>query len=144
MRTRCPIVAGLLCAALVLFAGCGSREGDGSAGGGRGGETKTLRLAHGLPTSHPVHEALVFLADKVKEKSGGTLRVDVYPSEQLGSEREVLELLQLGTIDLTKVSAAVMESHAPEYAVLSLPYIFRDHGHELAVLNGAIGRDILA
>ena len=66
------------------------------------------------------------MAEKVEEKSNGELKIDIYPSQQLGTERQCLELLQIGVIGITKVSAAVMEGIVPEYKVLSLPYIFRD------------------
>ncbi len=76
-------------------------------------------------------------------RSSGTMRLDVYPSEQLCSERECLELLQIGSLDMTKVSAAVMENFAPAYRVLSAPYLFRDDAHRFAVLDGDVGRALL-
>jgi TRAP-type C4-dicarboxylate transport system substrate-binding protein len=55
-----------------------------------------LKLGHGLDTTHPVHKAMVFMAEKVQEKSGGRMRVEIFPSEQLGNEKECIEALQLG------------------------------------------------
>ncbi len=109
------------------------------------GESKLtrLKLAHGLNQSHPVHQAMVFMAKRVAEKSSGKLRIDIYPSEQLGSERECLELLQIGSLAMTKVSASVLEGFAPEFQVLSLPYIFRNNAHRFAVLEGPIGQKLL-
>jgi tripartite ATP-independent transporter DctP family solute receptor len=106
-------------------------------------DTLVLKLGHGLDNSHPVHHALVRFADEVAARSGGTMRVDVYPAEQLGSERELLELLQIGSLAITKVSASVLESFAPAYQVFSLPYLFRDEDHLWRVLEGAVGRDLL-
>ena len=77
------------------------------------GGVRVIKLGHGLDTSHPVHEAMVYLADKVKEKSGGEMLVQVYPNQQLGTERELMELLQIGSVGMTKVSTAVVESFAP-------------------------------
>jgi len=102
-----------------------------------------LKLAHGLNQSHPVHQAMVFMAERVAKKSGGRLRLDIYPSEQLGSERECLELLQIGSLAMTKVSASVLEGFAPEYQVLSLPYIFRNDAHRFAALASPIGQKLL-
>lgn len=107
------------------------------------GGARTLKLGHGLPPSHPVHQAMVFLGERVAEKSAGELRVEVYPSQQLGTERECLELLQIGSLGMTKVSAAVMEAFAPSYKAFNLPYLFRDDPHRFAVLDGPIGRRIL-
>ncbi|MCJ8167015.1 TRAP transporter substrate-binding protein [Pontibacter sp. E15-1] len=106
-------------------------------------KTKHIKLAHSLEVSHPVHKAMVYLAERVKEKSGGTLEIDIYPNSQLGSERESVELLQIGSVGMTKVSAATMESFAPNLKVLSLPYIFRDKAHYLSVLDGEIGKELL-
>ena len=102
-----------------------------------------LKLGHGLDTSHPVHQALQAFADDVAARSGGSVRVDVYPAEQLGSERELLELLQIGSLALTKVSASVLESFAPAYRVFTLPYLFRDGDHLWRVLEGETGRELL-
>lgn len=71
------------------------------------------------------------------------MRIDIYPSEQLGSERECLELLQIGSLDMTKVSCSVLEGFVPAMSVMSLPYIFRDEEHKFRVLEGEIGRMLL-
>ncbi len=102
-----------------------------------------LKLGHGLAPSHSVHQGMVYMADLVAEKSGGRMRIDIYPSEQLGSERENLEMLQIGSLAITKVSGAVMESFAPSYQVLNLPYIFRSKEHSEKVLDGEIGQEML-
>ncbi|MDX2301468.1 MAG: TRAP transporter substrate-binding protein [Microscillaceae bacterium] len=104
---------------------------------------KTLKLAHGLDVNHSVHKAMVLLSEKLQEKSGGKLRVEIYANSQLGYERECLELLQIGSLDMTKVSAAVMENFAPRTQVFSLPYIFKNRAHHYKVLDSKIGRELL-
>ena len=105
--------------------------------------TKVLRLGHGLDTQHPVHKAMVILGEKLKENSGGKLTLNIYPSSQLGGERECLELLQIGSLDITKVSAAVLENFIPEYKVFSVPYMFRDKAHTFSVFDSEIGESLL-
>ena len=100
-------------------------------------------MAHGLDQQHSVHKAMLKLGEVLYEKSGGTMEVRVYPSQQLGNERELLELLQLGSVDITKVSAAVMENFVPEYKVFGLPYVFMGKEHAFTVLDGEIGQRIL-
>lgn len=102
-----------------------------------------IKLGHGLDPSHPVHMAMEYLSERVAEKSAGRMRIDIYPSEQLGSERECLELLQIGSLAMTKVSCSVIEGFVPEMSVLSLPYLFRDEAHRFNVLEGEIGRELL-
>ena len=103
----------------------------------------TLKLAHGLNTEHPVHKAMAFMAKRVLEISEGKLEIKIYPGGQLGPERTCVELLQIGSLDMTKVSTAVMEGFVPTYRVLGLPYIFRDKEHAFKVLDGKIGKDLL-
>ncbi len=102
-----------------------------------------IKLAHGLDQTHSVHKAMVFMADKLKEKSKGKLSIQIYPGGQLGSERETLELLQIGSVGITKVSAAVMEGFVEEYKVLGLPYLFESKEHAVSVLDGEIGEKLL-
>jgi len=115
----------------------------GLAGCGSGGDVTVVKLAHGLDVTHPVHQAMELMAARAAEASGGRLRIDIYPSEQLGTERQALELLQIGSLGMTKVSAAVLENFAPSFKALSVPYVFRDEAHQFEVLDGAIGRELL-
>ncbi|HUV12006.1 MAG TPA: TRAP transporter substrate-binding protein [Acidobacteriota bacterium] len=104
---------------------------------------EVLRLAHGLDTTHPVHLGMVRMAERLEEKSSGTLIIKIYPGEQLGDERETLELLQIGSLAMTKVSASVIENFDPSYQVFGLPYLFRDDVHRFAVLDGEIGKELM-
>lgn len=103
-----------------------------------------LKLAHGMDVNHPVHKAMVFMADEVNRLSNGQLKVNIYPASQLGSERELLELLQIGSIDISKSSAAVVESFAPDLRILGVPYLFNSEEHMRKVIEGEIGERLLA
>jgi tripartite ATP-independent transporter DctP family solute receptor len=107
-------------------------------------DQKVIKLAHGLDVTHPVHRAMAYMGERVAELSGGEMRIDMYPSQQLCTERECMELLQIGSLGMTKVSAAIMENFVPAYEVLNLPYLFRDEGHRFRVLEGEIGARLLA
>lgn len=107
-------------------------------------DVKILKLGHTLDTQHSVHIAMEYMAKRAAELSDGKLEIQIYPGGVLGSERESLELLQLGSLDLTKVSAAAMEGFVEEYKVFGLPYIFRDKEHCFAVLDGPIGDAMLS
>ncbi|MEN8226368.1 MAG: TRAP transporter substrate-binding protein DctP, partial [Bacteroidota bacterium] len=84
---------------------------------GDGAKNKVLKLAHGLDINHPVHKGMAYMAKQLERKSEGKLLIKIYPGGQLGAERQCLELLQIGSLDMTKVSAAVMEGFAPKYRV---------------------------
>lgn len=113
------------------------------AGCEKASKTRVIRLAHGLDTNHPVHKAMEFMAEQAAEKSDGRLTIKIYPSQQLGSERELLELLQIGSVDMTKVSSAVLENFVPNMRVFGLPYLFRNDEHFYQVVDGKIGRQLL-
>jgi tripartite ATP-independent transporter DctP family solute receptor len=110
---------------------------------GRQDDVVTLRLGHGLDVSHPVHQSMQFMADRVKELSEGEVVIAIYPNEQLGTERQTMELLQIGSLDITKVSSAVMENFAPVFSVFSVPFLFENDEHMYAVQDGPIGQRIL-
>ncbi len=106
-------------------------------------ENKVLYLAHTLPQTHPVHKGILAFQTALEKKSEGKLKIKIFPDGQLGSEREVLELLQIGSVAVTKVSAATLSNFVPEYNVLGIPYLFRDKTHYFDVLEGEIGKSIL-
>jgi tripartite ATP-independent transporter DctP family solute receptor len=122
----------LVLTVLMLAAGCGSES-----------KVTAIKLAHALDISHPVHKGMVFMGQKVAEYSRGKMRVDIYPSGQLGNERELIELLQIGSLAMTKVSTAPMEAFVPEMKIFGIPYLFRDSEHRWKVLNSAIGKRLL-
>lgn len=71
------------------------------------------------------------------------MQVDIYTNQQLGTEREVVELLQIGSIGMTKVSAATMENFVPDFKVFGLPYLFSNQEHQFLVQDGEIGQSML-
>jgi tripartite ATP-independent transporter DctP family solute receptor len=86
---------------------------------------------------------MIFFGEKLQEISGGKFKVQIYPSQQLGTERQCLELLQIGSLDMTKVSAGVLENFSPSIKVFGLPYLFRDKEHAFRVLDGPVGEELL-
>ncbi len=104
---------------------------------------KLLYLAHNSTQSHPVHKGVLEFKKALEMKSKGSLKVKIFPDSQLGSEREVLELLQIGSLAATKVSAATLSNFVPEYHILGIPYLFKSPEHRFKVLEGPIGKSIL-
>ncbi|TRZ46203.1 TRAP transporter substrate-binding protein [Robertkochia solimangrovi] len=109
----------------------------------QGKQHRVIKLGHGLDVNHSVHKAMVKMGEDLEEISGGELTLEIYPSQQLGTERECLELLQIGSLDMTKVSVGVLENFAPKLRVLGLPFLFRDKEHCFKVLDGPIGQQLL-
>ena len=122
----------ILLISVIYFSGCSSKS-----------DVTIIKLAHCLDVGHPVHKGMSFMAERVAEKSGGRMRIDIYPSEQLGSERELIELLQIGSLAMAKVSTSPLEGFVPEMKIFSIPYVFRDEDHLWKVLKGGIGTRLL-
>jgi len=107
------------------------------------GDVAVLKLGHALDTGHVVHKGMVHMAERLDYYSGGKMQIEIYPSGQLGAERELVELLQIGSLAMTKVSSSPLESFVPEMKVFSLPYVFRDLEHFKNVLASDIGKSLL-
>lgn len=124
----------LICAAIImaLMASC---HGE--------GKVTVLKLAHALDIIHPVHRGMVFMSERIEEHSNGRMRIDIYPGGQLGAERELIELLQIGSLAMTKVSTAPLEAFVPEMQIFGIPYLFRDQEHRWKVLSGPTGQRLL-
>jgi len=104
---------------------------------------RRIKIGHGLDQTHPVHKAMLYMAEVVAKKSKGQIQLTVYPSQQLGTERECLELLQIGSLGMTKVSSSVLEGFVPDFKVFSLPYIFRNDEHKFTFFESKLGKSLL-
>jgi len=128
------LTSSILIFVALLFTGCSEEQQ---------GEQKTIILAHAMHATHPVTLGMNYMTERLEEISDGRLTVKTYPTSQLGGERELLELVQIGTVGITKVSGAALENIVPAARVFSLPYLFRDEEHYRKVVDGDIGREIL-
>ena len=111
--------------------------------GGQQQSKKTLKLAHGLPKTHSVHQGMLFMKERLGELSGGKMDLEIYDSGQLGSENQTLEMLQIGSLDMAKVSSGALEGFVDEFKVFGIPYLFVSKEHYFAVLDGPIGEAFL-
>lgn len=127
----------LLAISFVMLTGCSKTDKESADG------TKTLLMAHAMHNEHPVSKAMEYMVERVEEISDGKLKIDMYPNQQLGSERELLELVQIGSVAMTKVSGANLENTVPEIRVFSLPYLFDGEAHLKKVQKGDIGKQLL-
>ena len=106
----------LLCgfmAAAALLTGCSST-----------GSKRIVRIGHNQSTNHPTHIALTAFKDYINEKLGDKYVVEVYPSELLGSQTDMVQLTQTGAIDYCVASNAILETFSKNYEIFNLPYLF--------------------
>jgi tripartite ATP-independent transporter DctP family solute receptor len=100
--------------------------------------------AHTTTAEHPYTLGMIRYAQLVRERTQGRVTIQIHHSRQLGDERQVVEGLQLGTIHLTVTSTGPLGGFVPEMNVLDLPFLFRDAAHAYKVLDGEVGRELLA
>lgn len=102
-----------------------------------------LRYADNQPAGYPSTEGAVYFAKLVEERTGGDVKIHVYGDEALGDEMEVTRQLQFGGIDFARVSTVQLIEYSDAFAVLSLPYLYRDEDHLWRVIDGEIGDSFL-
>jgi len=111
---------------------------------GTAGAQTVLKSSDTHPDGYPTVEAVKHFGDLVKERTGGRYSVEVYHSAQLGEEKDTIEQVRSGVIELNRVSMAPFNGLIPETTVPSLPYLFRSEEHMHAVMDGAVGDQIKA
>lgn len=97
-----------------------------------------LRLGHQTPEGTNYHRVSLKFKKLVEEKTNGDVRIDIYPFRQLGADRELLEAMQFGTLDLGMIASPPVSSFTPEAGVLDLPYLFEDWNHVNRFLDSDI------
>ena len=128
--TRRQFVAGLLGAAATPIL--------------RAEEGVVLRAADVHPAGYPTVAAVEWLNEELKRAFGGELRLHIYHSGQLGSEKDTLELARIGALAVTRVHSSVLNNAVPATRILSLPYVFDSTEHFRRAVDGAFGESILA
>lgn len=116
----------------------------GYAGHAVAAEKIVLKAGHAASTSNTGHMALEHLARELAAKTDGRITMEIFPNSQLGSERELVESIQLGNVDMTFVSSAVLGNFNKEFFALDIPFLFKDRASVYRVLDGEIGQGLLA
>ncbi len=104
---------------------------------------QTLKLAYALSKNSHYGVAADAFEKSIGESSKGEFKIQQFPNSALGGEREVIEGLQLGTIDAAVVSTGATLNFVPETGVIDIPFLFRDLDHARKVLDGPIGQKLL-
>lgn len=102
-----------------------------------------LRYAENQPEDYPTTQAAFRFAELVEQRTGGRVRVLVYSGAELGAEQSVIEQMQFGGIDFSRVSLSQLAEREPKLSVLQLPYLYQDASQMWRVLEGEIGEGFL-
>jgi len=129
------VTLALLAAVLLGFAACG--------GGGSDDEIITLRLGYGNTVTNPRHLTAELFRDWVYAETDGRVQIELFPSEMLGTERAMLEMLTMGTLDMTLPSQGPISSYEERFYLIGLPFLFNSPEHAWRVVDSEIG-DMIA
>ena len=95
------------------------------------------------PLGYPTVEAVVRMGKKLEAATNGRISIQMYPSMQLGGEKEMIEQAQVGALQMARISVGPMGPIVPELNVFNLPFMFRDNAHMEKVIDGPIGDEML-
>ena len=115
-RYRAVALALLLTMTVGMTAGCGASSSENAK--------KIIRIGHNQSTNHPTHIALLAFEEFIEEELGDKYDVEVFPSELLGSQNEMVQLTQTGAIDFCVASNSLLETFSDNYTLFNLPYLF--------------------
>ena len=138
MRKNVYVLLLVLVFATTAIVGCG-----GTQQAAKTDKPVTLKVGHAAPPSHPYQQGLEEFAKLVDQKTKGKVKIQTFHSSQLGNEREMIEGLQMGTLDMTLISTAPLAGFSSKFLVLDLPFVFSSPEHAYKVLDGQIGTEIL-
>jgi tripartite ATP-independent transporter DctP family solute receptor len=111
---------------------------------GVGAQAQTV-LKIGYATSATSHYGVgsTVFCDDIEKGTQGRYKCQQFPNSSLGGEREMIEAVQLGTLDVVNTSTGPVGNFVPEVKIVDIPFLFRDYDHARKVMDGPIGQDIL-
>lgn len=126
MKARFFGISIALCLAVLLFPGAAPAK-------------VTLKLGHTGAPNHHYNLTCEKFVEAVKQKSNGEIEIKIFPSDQLGNQRQLVEGAQLGTVDMVLTSDSQLSSFIDAFGALNLPFLFRDIDHVGKAMDGEVG-----
>jgi TRAP-type transport system periplasmic protein len=108
------------------------------------GKPFTYKAGYNTVKQYPHGRAIERFVNRVAERTGENFQIQTFPSEQAGNERQMLDAVILGNLDICKTSTGIISAVVPEFGVFDLPYVFRDLNHMMATVKSKIGQDLAA
>ncbi|UCH19875.1 MAG: TRAP transporter substrate-binding protein [Deltaproteobacteria bacterium] len=109
---------------------------------GQAVEKITFKFGHVLQTDHPYHKMALKFKEELEKRNKNCV-VNIFPAKQLGNERDLVEGLQLGTVDISTITSALTAGFVPGFKVFSLPFLFEDADHLFRVMDSDIGKQLV-
>jgi len=130
-----------------LLAGCGGgKEAASTTNEGQKvqEEVYVIKAGHANPATHPYHIGLVKFGELLEEKSNGRIKLDAFHSSQLGNERDLIEGLQLNTVQAAVITSAPLSGFTDAYLAFDLPFLFANVGEARLICDSEIGDEMLS
>lgn len=142
MKKRLAMILSIVMAVSLLAAGCGGSKGEESSSGD--GEKIVLQFGHIQAADHALTKATEEFKELLEEKSDGRVEVELYPASQLGSAREMMEQISMGTLDITFADAADWATtfEIPELGVFNLPFLCKDLDQQTEILKTVVPEEV--
>jgi tripartite ATP-independent transporter DctP family solute receptor len=128
-------IVSLLVVGQLVFAGGAQEEGT--------QKVQTYRLGYGGAVTNPRHLSAEAFAKYVNEQSNGTVKIDLFPAEMLGTDKEMVEMASMGSLDMTINAVGIVASYEPKIAVFELPFLFSSYEKVDQTLDSQLGMGIL-
>lgn len=129
--------------AALSLAACSAGSAEGPTESGSAGEPITIQFAHVVSADTTQHAAYELFAERVAEQSDGRITVEIFPDGQLGGEREMVESVQAGNLQMTSPSVGVLANFDASLQVFDFPFMFKDAETAYEVLDGPVGEELL-
>lgn len=141
-RVLSVVLTAVLMAA--LCAGCGGNPSGGGndAASPENLEEITIRIGHGVTEQHSIHIGILEMKSYIEEKSGGKIKVEIFPNAQMGGEREMVEAVQNKTLEIAYTTTGPFTSFVPEFMVLDIPFQFKNYEEAWMVLDSTVGQQL--
>ena len=105
-------------------------------------QKSTLKFGHVLKTDHPYHKMALKFKEEL-EKRQPSITINIFPAKQLGNERDLVEGLQMGSVDISTITSALTAGFVQGFKVFSLPFLFKDANHLFRVMDSEIGKKLV-
>ncbi|HHW36590.1 MAG TPA: TRAP transporter substrate-binding protein DctP [Bacillales bacterium] len=132
---------------LLMLTACGGdtakEQANSNGKGGNDGDVITIKVGHISPDGQAYAIGFDEYAKAVEKATEGKVKFEIFGNGALGGERELLEGVQLGTLDMSLITTGVVTNFVPEVAVIEFPFLFRDLDHTYKTLDGEVGQELL-
>lgn len=104
----------------------------------------TIKIGYATTQNSHYGVGSTAFCEDLEKRTSGRYKCQQFPNSALGGEREMIEAVQLGTLDVVNTSTGPVGNFVPEVNIVDIPFLFRDYDHARKTLDGQIGQDLLA